>query len=118
MPVIGVAKSGWNLDQLKQRAKDSVEKYGGLDQEGFAKLMDVLRYIDGDYAEPATFQQLAERTGRRATSLALSGHPSQPLRRGGQAAESRRLYPGRARGGGKALRQGLDVGKEAQSDPP
>ena len=34
MPVIGVAKSGWTLDQLKQRAQDSVEHYGGLDPEG------------------------------------------------------------------------------------
>ncbi len=58
IPVIGVAKSGWNLDQLKQRAKDSVEHYGGLDADGFAKLMNVLQYVDGDYADPATFQQV------------------------------------------------------------
>jgi len=55
MPVIGVAKSGWNLDQLKQRARESVEHYGGLDPDGFKKLMNVLRYIDGDYSDPATF---------------------------------------------------------------
>jgi glucose-6-phosphate 1-dehydrogenase len=58
IPVIGVAKSGWNRDQLKQRAKDSVEHYGGLDPDGFAKLMNVLQYVDGDYADPATFQQV------------------------------------------------------------
>jgi glucose-6-phosphate 1-dehydrogenase len=58
MPVIGVAKSGWNLDQLKQRAKASVEEYGGLDPAGFARLMEVLHYIDGDYVDPATFQRL------------------------------------------------------------
>ena len=40
IPVIGVAKSGWSLDQLKQRAKDSVEHYGGLDPEAFPKLMN------------------------------------------------------------------------------
>lgn len=62
-PVIGVAKSGWNLDQLKQRAKASVEEYGGLDPDGFAKLMEVLRYIDGDYVDPATFQQLRKELG-------------------------------------------------------
>ncbi len=33
VPVIGVAKAGWNLDQLKARAKDSVEKHGGLDPD-------------------------------------------------------------------------------------
>ena len=30
VPVIGVAKAGWNLDQLKARARDSVEKHGGV----------------------------------------------------------------------------------------
>jgi glucose-6-phosphate 1-dehydrogenase len=63
MPVIGVAKSGWNLDQLKQRAKASIEEYGGLDPDGFAKLMEVLHYIDGDYVDPATFQQLRKDLG-------------------------------------------------------
>ncbi|MGA9041521.1 MAG: glucose-6-phosphate dehydrogenase [Terriglobales bacterium] len=63
MPVIGVAKAGWNLDQLKQRAKDSVEHYGGLDADGFGKLMGVLRYIDGDYAAPETFRQLRQELG-------------------------------------------------------
>jgi glucose-6-phosphate 1-dehydrogenase len=64
IPVIGVAKSGWNLDQLKQRAKDSVEHYGGLDPDGFQKLMNVLRYIDGDYSDPRTFQQVRQQLGK------------------------------------------------------
>jgi len=63
VPVIGVAKAGWNLDQLKLRAKDSLEKHGGLDPEAFAKLSSLLRYIDGDYADPATFQQLRAELG-------------------------------------------------------
>jgi glucose-6-phosphate 1-dehydrogenase len=58
IPVIGVAKAGWNLDQLKARARDSVERYGGLDADAFAHLSRLLRYIDGDYVDPATFQQL------------------------------------------------------------
>ncbi len=58
VPVIGVAKSGWNLDQLKARARDSVEKHGGVDEDAFAKLMGLLRYVDGDYAAPATFETL------------------------------------------------------------
>jgi len=63
MPVIGVAKSGWTLDQLKKRAQDSVEHEGGLDTEAFQKLAGVLEYIDGDYTDPATFQQLRKRLG-------------------------------------------------------
>jgi glucose-6-phosphate 1-dehydrogenase len=68
MPVIGVAKSGWTLEQLKQRAKDSVEQHGGLDPEGFAKLISVLKYIDGDYTALETFRQLREQ-------LAGARHP-------------------------------------------
>ncbi|MBI3941441.1 MAG: glucose-6-phosphate dehydrogenase [Chloroflexi bacterium] len=63
VPVIGVAKSGWNLDRLKARAIDSVEHYGGLDPDAFPKLMDLLRYVDGDLADAATFQQLRRELG-------------------------------------------------------
>jgi glucose-6-phosphate 1-dehydrogenase len=62
-PVIGVAKAGWNLDQLKARAKDSVEKHGGIDPEGFNVLLQHLRYVDGDYADPATFTQVRKELG-------------------------------------------------------
>jgi glucose-6-phosphate 1-dehydrogenase len=63
IPVIGVAKSGWTLEQLKQRAQDSVEHYGGLDPAAFAKLTSVLQYIDGDYTDPETFRQLRHQLG-------------------------------------------------------
>lgn len=63
VPVIGVAKSGWNLQQLQQRAKDSVEKHGGLDPDGFPKLIARLKYIDGDYATPDTFRKLRQELG-------------------------------------------------------
>ncbi len=62
-PVIGVAKAGWNLEQLRARAKDSVEQHGGLDPEGFAKLDARLRYVDGDYNDPATFTQVRKELG-------------------------------------------------------
>jgi glucose-6-phosphate 1-dehydrogenase len=62
-PVIGVAKAGWNLDQLKARARDSVEKHGGLDTAAFKKLCGLLRYVDGDYENPATFQSIREQLG-------------------------------------------------------
>src|SRR4030095_11740895 len=49
VPVIGVAKAGWNLEQLKARAYDSLEKHGGVDPAAFEKLCGLLRYVDGDY---------------------------------------------------------------------
>jgi glucose-6-phosphate 1-dehydrogenase len=58
VPVVGVAKAGWNLDQLRARAKDSLEKHGGLDLAAFEKLLALLRYVDGDYQDPATFTSL------------------------------------------------------------
>ena len=54
VPVIGVAKSGWTLDQMRARARDSVTQHGGLDPEAFAKLESRLRYVDGDYRDPST----------------------------------------------------------------
>ena len=63
VPVIGVAKAGWNLDQLKARAKDSLEKHGGLDKDAFAKLSGLLRYVDGDYSDPATFAAIRKQLG-------------------------------------------------------
>jgi glucose-6-phosphate 1-dehydrogenase len=63
VPVIGVAKSGWNLDQFRARARDSVEKHGGLDPASFDKLCGSLRYVDGDYNDPATFQAIRRELG-------------------------------------------------------
>jgi glucose-6-phosphate 1-dehydrogenase len=60
VPVIGVAKAGWTLDQFKARAHDSLEKHGGVDSAAFEKLSGLLRYVDGDYNDPATFQALGK----------------------------------------------------------
>jgi glucose-6-phosphate 1-dehydrogenase len=62
-PVIGVAKASWTLDQLKARAKDSLEKHGGLDPVAWEKLSALLRYVDGDYKDAATFQKLRKELG-------------------------------------------------------
>jgi glucose-6-phosphate 1-dehydrogenase len=63
IPVIGVAKAGWTLDQLRARARDSVEHYGGLDPDAFSRLSRRMDYIDGDYSDPATFQELRRKLG-------------------------------------------------------
>src|SRR6476659_8457381 len=63
IPVIGVAKAGWSLDQFKARARDSVEKHGGVDPAAFDKLCALLRYVDGDYKDEATFQSLRKQLG-------------------------------------------------------
>lgn len=63
IPVIGVAKSGWSLEQLKERARDSLEQHGTVDPQAFAKLCGLLRYIDGDYRDEATYRQLRDKLG-------------------------------------------------------
>ncbi len=62
VPVIGVARSG-DLDQLQARARDSLEKHGGVDPAAFDKLCGLLRYVGGDYADPATFQAIRKELG-------------------------------------------------------
>ena len=77
MPVIGVAKAGWNLDQFKARALDSLEKHGGADPEAFRKLSSLLRYVDGDYGDPATFEALGrELQGSRRPAHYLAIPPA------------------------------------------
>ena len=63
VPVIGVAKAGWDLDRLRERARDSVTMHGGLDRDAFARLSQLLRYVDGDYADPQTFETLRRELG-------------------------------------------------------
>jgi glucose-6-phosphate 1-dehydrogenase len=63
VPVIGVAKAGWTLEDLRRRAHDSLSEHGGVDDDAFAKLTGLLRYIDGDYADPETFAALRRELG-------------------------------------------------------
>src|SRR5258708_32590261 len=58
VPVVGVAKAGWNLDQLRARAEDSLKKHCGVDLAAFEKLSGLMRDVDGDYQDPATFEAL------------------------------------------------------------
>ncbi len=96
VPIIGVAKSGWTLDQLKTRAKDSLEHHGGVDQSAFRKMMELLRYVDGDYADGATFSQVRKELGGAKQPLhyfaippSLFGVAAEGLAKSGCAANAR-----------------------------
>ena len=67
VPVIGVAKAGWGLDQLKERARKSLEEHGGVDDAAWEKLSGLLRYVDGDYADDATFAEVRKQLGDAKT---------------------------------------------------
>jgi glucose-6-phosphate 1-dehydrogenase len=63
-PVIGVARGGWSLERLQARARESVEQHGGgVDPVAFPKLMRMLRYVEGEYQKPATFEALRKELG-------------------------------------------------------
>jgi glucose-6-phosphate 1-dehydrogenase len=63
VPVLGVAKAGWNLDQLRARARESLEKHGGIDRQAADKLIGLLHYVDGDYQDAATFVAIRKELG-------------------------------------------------------
>src|SRR3977135_1670088 len=74
VPVVGVAQSGWNCGQFRVRPQDSLEKHGGVDRVAFDKLCGLLRYVDGDYNDPATFLSIRNELGsaqRPAHDLAI-----------------------------------------------
>src|SRR5262245_17432883 len=79
VPVIGVAKAGWILDRLKARARDSLEKHGGLDQAAFAKLSSLLRYVDADYKDPSTFQAIRKGLGNAQSPAHYLAIPPVPF---------------------------------------
>ncbi len=62
-PIIGVARAGWSAERLLARAKESLEAHGSFDGAAFEKLASLLRYVDGDYQDPDTFDRLAVALG-------------------------------------------------------
>src|SRR5262249_25154611 len=63
LPAIGVAKAGWTVEQFRGRVRDSLERHGGIDPPAFDHLVRQLRYVDGDYADAATFRALRDQLG-------------------------------------------------------
>src|SRR5499426_2961264 len=60
VPVVGIARPGWSVERLRQRAHESLAEHGGVDPAAFSKLASLLRYVEGDYADPATFDRLKQ----------------------------------------------------------
>jgi glucose-6-phosphate 1-dehydrogenase len=63
VPVIGVARSGWTLDQFRDRARESITEHGPVDQRGLDVLMAHLRYLRGDYGNPHSYEALRKELG-------------------------------------------------------
>lgn len=69
VPIIGVAKSGWTIEQLQARVRDSLTQHGGIDEKAYTKLVQLLQYIDGDYQDPKTFEKLTKALGEARSPL-------------------------------------------------
>ncbi len=96
LPVIGVAKAGWDLDRLRQRAHESLETHGGVDEDAFNRLLKNLDYLDGDYEDQATFTELRKKLGDAqhpahylAIPPSLFGHVVEQLGKSGCAQGAR-----------------------------
>jgi glucose-6-phosphate 1-dehydrogenase len=63
VPIVGVASTRWTLDSVKARAHDSLAEHGGVDAAAFARLGDLLRYVGGDYNDPALYERLRQALG-------------------------------------------------------
>ncbi|MGH8124674.1 MAG: glucose-6-phosphate dehydrogenase [Rhodanobacteraceae bacterium] len=63
LPIIGVARSDWNLERLRERARASLREHGGINEKAARKLCGLLQFVNGDYNDPATFVQLRKALG-------------------------------------------------------
>jgi glucose-6-phosphate 1-dehydrogenase len=69
VPVIGVARPEWTLEQFRERARSSVSEHGGLDVRAFETLSARLQYLSGDYNDPALYGKLKLALGASARPL-------------------------------------------------
>lgn len=60
VPVVGVAKAGWTLEQLRERARESIREHGDWNEADYKRLCELLRYVDGDYRDPETFAKVRD----------------------------------------------------------
>lgn len=96
VPVVGVAKPDWTVEQLRARARESVAAHGGVDPEAFGRLAARLSYVSGDYQEPGTFGKLRQALGSATRPLfylaippSLFGTVASGLARAGLAGQAR-----------------------------
>src|SRR5215472_2706574 len=80
VPVIGVAKSGWGLEQFRQYAENSL-KLNKMDPKTPAatKMLSLLRYVDGDLDDPATYKAMSDAIGKPGASVLFYMEVPPPL---------------------------------------
>ena len=96
IPVIGVAKPDWTVDQLRARARDSIAAHGRVDADALGRLAARLSYVAGDHQEPDTFGRLRQALGSATRPLfclaippSVFGTVASGLAQSGYAAQAR-----------------------------
>src|SRR5213596_3214630 len=60
-PIVGVAVDDWTVDQLKERARESIQGTGGsIDEKVFDRFTDRLSYVSGDFGDDATYERVTQ----------------------------------------------------------
>jgi glucose-6-phosphate 1-dehydrogenase len=59
-PIVGIAVDDWSVDDLRRRARDSIEGAGeAVDEEVFDRLAARFSYVAGDFSDAGTFERVA-----------------------------------------------------------
>jgi glucose-6-phosphate 1-dehydrogenase len=70
VPVIGVAAMGWTVDRLREYASESLRDHGiDVGDSPSQTLLSLLRYVDGDYRDAATYTALKQELGEASAPL-------------------------------------------------
>ena len=120
VPVIGVASSQWTVSDLRKRAADSIDAYGGGidDPVAFDKLTSLLRYIDGDYNDPTTYTNLAAALGGTHCPVHYLAIPPSMFPTVIEGARERGVFEERSRDPREAVRPRPRIGEVAERDAP
>lgn len=62
-PIIGVARGDYDLEKLRARAKESIQKHGQFEEESYQKFCSLLAFVGGDYTDQETFSRIREALG-------------------------------------------------------
>ena len=105
-PIVGVAVDDWTVDQLVERARESIEGTGeSIDPAIFDRFAARLSYVQGDFGDAATYARVAEAIKGADSSGLLPRDPTVPVRHGGQGPGRGRPDEVGAGRGGEAVRK-------------
>ncbi len=74
-PVIGLARSSWTADELREKAFEALEDQVDIDPQVWQRLSDRLDYVAGEYQDPDTYRRLADKLSGSKTPVCYLAIP-------------------------------------------